>query len=72
MLYAVDEIIDNIVRVQNLETKEMVELKKEDLPDVKDGDVLKEENGIFTLDMDEKIRRLERIQEKFNRLKENK
>lgn len=72
MLYVVDEIIDNIVRVQNLETKEMVELKKEDLPDVKDGDVLKEENGIFTLDMDEKIRRLERIQEKFNRLKENK
>ena len=41
MKYAVDRIEDNLVIMENLETKEIIEIEKDKLPeDIKDGTIL--------------------------------
>ena len=69
MKYAVDEIIDNKVVLENIETKEIkVEKLNKFKNKVKEGQIYeyKEE---YILDLEEEQNRRKRIEEKFNRLK---
>ena len=70
MKYAIDRIEDNIVVIENLETREIKELDKENLPkDIKEGSILILENDEYKLDLNEEELRRKRIQERFNRLR---
>ena len=70
MKYAIDRIEDNIVVIENLETKEIIEIEKDKLPnDIKDGSILIHQNDEYTLDLDEEELRRKQIQDRFNRLK---
>lgn len=71
MKYVIDRIEDNIVICQNLESKEMVEIEKNLLPqNIKDGTILLFENNEYKLDLKEEELRRKRISERFNRLKQ--
>ena len=63
MKYAVDEIIDNIVTLEDIETKEKKYI------DIYDGAVLIYEDDTYKLDISEETLRRKRIIEKLNRLK---
>ena len=53
MKYSVDEIIDDVIKLENLNSKELVYLKKEDLDfDVKENDIL---SDLVTLIWEEKF-----------------
>ena len=70
MKYAVDEIIDNIVTIEDIETKEKKYIEKELLPeDSYDGAILIYEDDTYKLDISEETLRRKRIVEKLNRLK---
>ena len=72
MKYAVDEIIDNIVTLEDIETKEKKYIEKELLPeDIYDGAILIYEDDTYKLDISEETLRRKRIIEKLNRLKNN-
>ena len=68
--YAVDEIIDNIVIIENIITKEKKEVEKDLLPiNIYEGCILVEKN-IYEMDLDEEEIRRNRIREKLAKLKE--
>lgn len=70
MKYSVDRIEDNIVVLENIKTKEIKEIKKNELSfDVDEKDILTYKNKIFQKDNNEKLNRLRIIQEKLNRLR---
>ena len=70
MKYCVDRIEDNIVILQDLDTKEIKEVLKKDIGiRVKDGDILVYKDNIYMKDNKLKEDRLKLIQEKMNRLK---
>ncbi len=70
MKYAVDEIIDNIVTLEDIETKEKKYIEKDVLPeDIYDGAILIYEDNTYKLDISEETLRRKRIIEKLNRLK---
>ena len=70
MKYSVDRIIDNIVVLENLDTKELLEIDIEKLPkNIKDGTILKLENNQYLLDEITQKTREETIREKMERLK---
>lgn len=70
MKYAVDEIIDNIVTLEDIETKEKKYIEKELLQeDIYDGAILIYEDDTYKLDISEETLRRKRIIEKLNRLK---
>lgn len=70
MKYAVDEIIDNIVTLEDIETKEKKHIEKDVLPeDIYDGAILIYEDNTYKLDILEETLRRKRIIEKLNRLK---
>lgn len=70
MIYIVDRIEDNIAVLENMKTKETVEVKLNTLPSkVKEGSVLKYENKKYTIDKKEEEERKKTILDKFNRLK---
>ena len=70
MKYAVDEIIDNIVTLEDIETKEKKYIEKELLlEDIYDGAILIYEDDTYKLDISEETLRRKRIIEKLNRLK---
>ena len=70
MKYAVDEIIDNIVTLEDIETKEKKYIEKELLPeDIYAGAILIYEDDTYKLDISEETLRRKRIIEKLNRLK---
>ena len=72
MKYAVDSITDNIVTLENIYTKKII---YEDISkfsfNVKEKDIVKKENDEYFLDDDEKEKRIKRIKEKMEKLKEN-
>ena len=71
MKYAVDRIEGDIVILQDLETKEIIEIEKELIKeDINDGDILIYENDTYKKDENTKEERLKKIQEKLDRLKE--
>lgn len=70
MKYAVDEIIDNIVTLEDIETNEKKYIEKDLLPeDIYDGAILIYEDDTYKLDISEEVQRRKRIMEKLNRLK---
>ena len=70
MKFSVDEIIDNIIKLEDLETREIRYLKKEDLDfEAKENDILiLGDNGYYK---DEKLKndRINILKEKLERLK---
>ena len=70
MKFSVDEIIDNIIKLEDLETREIRYLKKEDLDfETKENDILiLGDNGYYK---DEKLKndRINMLKEKLERLK---
>ncbi|MBQ6495038.1 MAG: DUF3006 domain-containing protein [Bacilli bacterium] len=70
MIYIVDRIENNIAILENKETKEIVNISLDILPsNLKEGNVLKYENNIYTLDKKEEEERKKTILDKFNKLK---
>jgi len=70
MKYSVDRIEDNIIVLQDLDTKEIKEVLKKDIGiRVKDGDILVYKNNKYMKDNKLKEDRVKLIQEKLNRLK---
>ena len=69
MKYSVDEIIDDVIKLENLNSKELVYLKKEDLDfDVKENDILVLKDGKYQKDETAKEERTKYLQEKLERL----
>lgn len=69
MRYSVDEIIDDVIKLENLNSKELVYLKKEDLDfDVKENDILVLKDGKYQKDENAKEERAKYLQEKLERL----
>ena len=67
MKYAVDKIIDEIVTLENIETKEIENIPLELLPEgIKESTILKK---IYIIDEQEEIERKENIQSLFDKLK---
>ena len=69
MKYAIDQIIDNIAILENIKTKEKLEVDTKLLPkNVKEKNILVEKNGKYFKDKKEEEARLKRIEEKLKRL----
>lgn len=69
MKYAIDQIIDNIAILENIETKEKLEVDTKLLPkNFKEKNILVEKNGKYFKDKKEEEARLKRIEEKLKRL----
>lgn len=69
MKYSVDEIIDDVIKLEDLNSKELVYLKKEDLDfDVKENDILVLKDGKYQKDENAKEERIKYLQEKLERL----
>lgn len=70
MKYSVDEIIDDVIKLEDLKSRELVYLKKEDLDfEVKENDILVLKDGKYYKDDSEKEARLKYLQEKLDRLR---
>ena len=70
MKYVVDRIENNILILENLKDKSILEIPKDTINFfVKDGDVLHYSNNKFRLDLETKKKRIELIKEKFNKVK---
>lgn len=69
MKYAVDRIVEDIVVLENIESGEILEVNKKELPDVYEGSIVVKENDQFTLDLVEEESRRESIRERLERLK---
>lgn len=70
MKYAVDQIVDNIVVLENIETGEIIKEDRNNLPSsIQEGNILVKKGGAFYIDSFSEEKRREIIQEKLNRLK---
>lgn len=72
MKYSVDEIIDNIVILENINTLEKKEIDINTLPiSIYEGAILIYQDNTYKLDETEEERRRRIILEKFNKLRNN-
>lgn len=70
MKFAVDRIEENSAILQNLETKEIINVKLKKIKNkIKDGDILIYENNKYIKSDIEKENRLKELEEKFNKAK---
>lgn len=70
MKYAVDKIENDIAVLENIETGKKLEINTINLPkNIKEKDILKYEDGKYFLDSNEKNKRINRIKEKMEKLK---
>jgi hypothetical protein len=70
MKYAVDEIIADIAVLENIDTKEKIEVNISLLPiEISDGSILIYEDNTYKLDREEEENRRDLIREKMERLK---
>ena len=68
--YSVDRIEENIIVLENIENKEIIEINKCELDfEVVDGNILKLVDGKFELDQKVEVSRKESLRERLNRLK---
>lgn len=71
-LFSVDQIIDDIVILEDINTKEKREVDIDILPDnIKEGSILKYENNLYYIDLDVEQRRRSEFRERLERLKNN-
>ncbi len=72
MKYAIDKILDGIATLENIKTKEIIEVDIKNLPkEIHEGSILILENNEYKLDSKEEEIRRKRIEEKFNSLRTN-
>ena len=70
MKYVVDRLEKNIVVLENISTKEMIQINKNKLGfSVSDGDILVYKNNKYYKDDNARAERLKMIQEKLNKVK---
>ena len=70
MKYSVDEIIDNVIKLENLETREIIYLNQNDLDfKVVENDILLYKDGKYYKDEKAKNNRIQMLKEKMERLK---
>lgn len=70
MKYSVDEIIDDIIKLENLETREIIYINKNDIDfDIYENDILILENNKYIKDDELKNKRVNMLKEKLERLK---
>mgnify|MGYP006972853002 CR=1 FL=1 len=70
MKYSVDEIIDDIIKLENLETREIIYINKSDVNfDIYENDILVLENNKYIKDDELKNKRVNMLKEKLERLK---
>ena len=68
--YSVDRIEEDIIVLENIDNKEIVEVNKTELDfEVVDGNILKLVDGKFVLDKETEVSRKESLRERLNRLK---
>lgn len=68
--YSVDRIEEDIIVLENIENKEIIEINKSELDfEVVDGNILKLVDGKFVLDKETEVSRKESLRERLNRLK---
>jgi hypothetical protein len=68
--YSVDRIEENIIVLENIENKEIIEINKSELDfEVVDGNILKLVDGKFELDQEVEVSRKESLRDRLNRLK---
>lgn len=67
--FTIDRFEDNVVVLENRKTQEIINLKKEELPEkIETGDILKKINGKFWVDKAETKKVKNRIEQKMNHL----
>ena len=70
MKYSVDEILDDIIKLENLETREIIYINKSDIDfDIYENDILVLENNKYIKDDELKNKRVNMLKEKLERLK---
>lgn len=70
MKYSVDEIIDDIIKLENLKTREIIYLKKSDIDfNIYENDILVLKNNKYIKDDELKNKRINMLKEKLERLK---
>ena len=69
--YIVDRFQEDYIVLEK-ESGGSIDIKRELLPHVQRGDVLTEENGVFSVNEQETLERKKRISEKMNKLFEKK
>ena len=70
MKFSVDEIIDDIIKLENLEPSEIIYLKKSDIDfDIYENDILVLKNNKYIKDDELKNKRVNMLKEKLERLK---
>lgn len=68
--YSVDRIEEDIIVLENIENKEIIEIHKCELDfEVVDGNILKLVDGKFELDQKAEVSRKESLRDRLNRLK---
>ena len=68
--YSVDRIEEEIIVLENIENKEIIEINKCELDfEVVDGNILKLVDGKFELDQEIEVSRKESLRDRLNRLK---
>ena len=68
MKYAVDKIEDNIAVLENIDTKEKIEINIKNMK-IKEGDILVYIDGVYVVDVKEREKRYKELREKLDRLK---
>ena len=70
MKYSVDEIIDDIIKLENLETRKIIYINKSDIDfDIYENDIVVLENNKYIKDDELKNKRVNMLKEKLERLK---
>ncbi len=70
MKYSVDEIIDEIIKLEDLETRDIVYLNKKDLDfNIRENDILVFKNNKYYKDDNLKEKRIDMLKKKLERLK---
>lgn len=70
MKYSVDEIIDDIIKLENLETREIIYINKSDIDfDIYENDILVLENNKYIKDDELKNKRVNMLKDKLEILK---
>lgn len=72
MKYVVDRIENEIVILESLETQLKKEVLLSEFPEkIKEGNILKYENELYTIDLEEEQKRRQTIKSKFDMLRKN-
>ena len=70
MTYVIDRIENNIAVLENINTREIINIDINLLPkNIKEGNIIKYKNNKYKIDKKEERKRRQSILEKFNKLK---